>query len=348
MTRRTLSTFLPALLALLLLAGSAVAVESPANRDGLMAGDQQVLAGAPDVALRAPRTLALGINMAPWDDLSLLDQFATESGRMPAVWGAWSTWGGPHGAFPATALEGLKARGVTPLLTWIANDSAEGKSNAYTYRKIVRGDHDAYLRSWALAAKAYGGTIILRVFHEMSGDWYPWGVGRFDNTSSRFKAAWRHVWNIFKGKKGVGATNVKFLWSPALPGNKRPSYKTLYPGDRYVDYVGFTAFNWARRGIRWQSMLSIYRAPMAQLKKLTRKPVAIAETGSNWKGGDKAAWIRDGYPAVYKKYPQVKVIVYFNVNMEPKHPDWSLKRPGSAWRAYRSVLGKTTFQGLVP
>ena len=48
---------------------------------------------------------------------------------------------------------------------------------------------------------------------------------------------WKHVVGIF----GHDATNVKFVWSPLNAGKA----KALYPGNRWVDYVGFTTFNWA-------------------------------------------------------------------------------------------------------
>jgi len=338
---------IPALLALLLVAGTTATATEPAADTGSSAWPLSTVAPAVTAAPSAVRKVALGINMAPWSDLSLLDQFAADAGRMPAVWSIWGTWGGAGNAFPTAFVQQLRERGVVPMMTWLPADQAHPDSNAYTYRKIVRGDHDAYLRSWAQAAKDYGGTIVLRVFHEMDGAWYSWGVGRFDNTAKRFIAGWRHVWNIFRGLNGVGATNVKFLWSPNYPAAKRPAWSSIYPGDRYVDYVGFTSFNWVRRS-PWKSMVRLFSVPYTTLRNITRKPVVASETGSNWRGGSKAAWIRDGYPAVYKAYPQIRLIVYFNVNMEPQHPDWSLTRPITAMAAYRAIAAKTIFQGRFP
>lgn len=310
-----------------------------------------VLAVIPGVAAAGTpaRKLTLGINMVPDRDLSVLDDFsASIGGQKPGIWAIWGNWGDPSGVFPSAVVAGLKERGVTPMLVWQPQNGADVNSPKYTFKRIAAGKHDAYIKTFARAARDAGVPIILRFAHEMDGHWFPWGMGRFDNTPKTFKAAWRHVWNIFKGPKGVGATNVKFLWSPASPGGKRPTYAAMYPGDKYVDYVGFTAFNWVRRGIPWKSMVQLYSSPMGTLGRITRKPVIVGETGTGTKGGNKPAWIRKGYPAVYKKWARLKAIVYFNVDMtEAQNRNWLLTNPLQALDAFETIAAQARFQGRI-
>jgi len=297
------------------------------------------------------RTMALGMNMVPDRDLTVLDAFTDSiGGHQPAIWAVWGNWGDPSGVFPTAVVDGLHARGVTPMLVWQPVNGSNVNSPNFTYRRITNGRHDAYIRTFARAARDSGETVILRFAHEMDGFWFPWGMGRFDNTPKRFIAAWRHVWNIFRGPKGVGATNVKFLWNPTYPGSGRPSFASLYPGDKYVDYVGFTSFNWNRRGNDWKSMVRLYTPPMEVLRRITRKPVIVGETGSTAKGGDKPAWILKGYPAVYNKWPRLKGIVYFNVDMgdTQQNRDWRLTSPPKALDAYEAIAAQPRFQGRIP
>lgn len=335
-TDRTLTRLLPAMIALLVLAGSSAAAAQP------MAGSSIAAATSPTATVRR---VALGVSMLPYGDLAVVDQFTADAGRAPAAWTVWSDWGGPDAAFPTALMQGLRDRGITPIVIWQPVDPSNINSPAYRYRRIVNGAHDAYIREWAQAADDFGGTVVLRFAHEMDGFWFPWGMGRFDNTPARFKAAWRHIWNIVRGPGGAGATNVKFLWSPTSPASDRPSFASLYPGDGYVDYVGFTSFNWNRRGIPWKSMVSLYTSSMTALGKITKKPVIVAETGSTSKGGDKAAWIRTGYPAVYSKWKRIRSIIYFNVDMPTQNRDWRLTTPMSAMDAYRSIAAQARFQG---
>jgi hypothetical protein len=294
-----------------------------------------------------PRQIALGISMRPYADLSVVDKFtASVGGHTPAIWSLWSDWRGSNSAFPAASfLNGLLARKTVPLIFWQPVDQRSRNSPDFTYNRIVAGAWDTYIRSWATAAKTWGHRVIIRFAHEMDGRWFPWGIGNFDNTAANFVAAWRHIWTIFKGPGGVGASNVRFLWSPLDPCYCRPQ---IYPGDAYVDYVGFTSFNWSGSKA-WRSMLDGYRPRVVSLGKLTAKPVIIAETGSNANGGSKPAWIQTGYPAVYQNLPSVKAIVYFNLDMRSAgQPDWRLTTPAAALAAYKGIAAKVQFTGRIP
>jgi len=312
-----------------------------------LAAQSTVVAQSPDPQRTTTRKLALGVSMLPDADLATIDSFtASVGGRTPAIWMLWSDWGNPTtAAFPDRAfLDGLRARHAVPMITWCPLDPAHPDSDAYTYAKIAAGAWDAYIRGWATAAKAWGGTILLRWAHEMDGTWFPWSIGRFgnENTPARFVAAWRHIWNVIRG---AGAKNVKFLWSPMVC-RGCASLKSVYPGDKYVDYAGFTSFNWSTPNA-WRSMDQLYGQVLSAMKRVTRKPVIVTETGSSPSGGDKAAWIRAGYPAVYKRFPQIVGIVYFNVDAATlaRQPDWRLTTPSNALAAYRSLLTQAKFQG---
>jgi beta-mannanase len=136
----------------------------------------------------------------------------------------------------------------------------------------------------------------------------------------------------------------------------------MYPGDRYVDYVGVTVFNWGapsnryerrtRPRSRWRSMLEATRPGVEDLMRFSDRPIIIAELGSTTNappGKSKAAWIRAGYPAVYRAFRRVRAIVYFNLDMRAppnRHENWSLAAPGGEpLDAYRALLTEGRFQG---
>jgi len=180
----------------------------------------------------------------------------------------------------------------------------------------------------------------------MDGNWFPWSVGRFGSTPAQFVAAWRHIWRIFKGKNGVGAVNVRFLWSPWSTGKRAAE---MYPGPGFVDYVGFTGLNWGNKQHPWDSMVNLYRSPVSDLRKIApHKPVIVAEAGSVDRevGGNslKPNWIESGYAQVYEALPSIAAIVYFNINI-PHQADWRLTTPQSALGAYRSVSSDARFHG---
>ncbi len=310
-------------------------------------------AAAPAAAAEPTRKVSLGVSdkaglsATPTDDLAAVDAFTDSVGRAPAIWSIWSDWGGANRAFPnTTLLNGLRDRGVAPMIMWqpIGPGYEDGR---YRLQEIKDGAHDAYITQYAQAAKAWGGKVLLRFAHEMNGYWFPWGVDQFNNTPEKFKKAWKHVWGIFDS---VGAKNVKFIWSPMKPCGGCASYSSVYPGDAYVKFASFSAFNWGEPQ-RWKSMLKVFTQSMDALAQVTSKKVIVGETASARDGGDKAAWIRDGYPAVYKSFPKLKGIVYFNLDMRiltnGEQPNWLLTDPAGALDAYRFILGQPRFQGAI-
>ncbi len=232
------------------------------------------------------------------------------------------------------------------MINWQPNDPNHTDENLVPFLSIIQGKFDTYIRSWARQAKAYGHPIIMRFAHEMDGAWMPWQVGKFGNSAKRFIAAWRHIVTVFRN---VGATNVRWLWSPYHPTDWSVNF---YPGDKYVDYVGFTGLNWADGKRPWQSMRALYAKPMHALAQFSKRPVIVAEAGTADRSingvSRKPGWISAGYPAVYKAYPSIAAIVYFDVKVPGQtNYDWRLTRPSSALVAYSSVLTDKRFQGFL-
>jgi Glycosyl hydrolase family 26 len=306
----------------------------------------------PTTAFDAPqRQVALGISIQDGRGIAELDQFRTSiGGRTPATWSIWSQWGHPQTrSFPAWAASQARSRGSTPLVWWEPIDPADPGSPTYArLSNISAGRHDEYIRRFARDARDFGSPVILRFAHEANGKMFPWGVSKFDNSASTFIGAWRHVHRIFRD---VGATNVRFLWSvakQACAGGCNP-YTAFYPGDAFIDYMGFSNFNWGAKRDEWVPMIKGFRRATNDLAKISGKPIIAVENASSANGGDKAAWIRTGYRAVYNELPRIAGIVYLNVDLRSVgHPDWRLSSPAGALAAYREITALSQFQGRLP
>jgi mannan endo-1,4-beta-mannosidase len=306
-----------------------------------------------------PRQMVLGVSMANSRDLSGLDNFTSlMNNKPPRIWALWSDWGADPNdteigsAFPTATAIGLANRGVTPMINWEPTHPDPDMQNCadWSLQSILSGKYDNYIRNWATAARNFGGRVIVRFAHEMNGYWYTWGDARCTNTPKKFRKAWKRVVNIFRG---VGATNVRFLWS--VFGSYKASY--FFPGAAYVDYMGLTAFNWAQPGHpKWKSMVKTMAPTMSTLHSISPSiPIIAAEMGAGYNPScavcDKPAYITTGYPAVYTKWPQMAAMVYFNRDMSwtsPPQPDWRLESPTQALNAYYNVAQDSRFQGTLP
>jgi hypothetical protein len=197
---------------------------------------------------------------------------------------------------------------------------------------IATGHYDRYIRAAADSAAAWGKPILLRFAHEMNGDWYPWGRGSSGNTPATYKAAWRHLVEIFRS---AGAHNVKWVWSPNVEGGGKYPFQPFYPGNRWVDWVGLDGFNWARTG-EWQSFTDLFGDSYETLARITHRPVIIAETGSSESGGDKAAWVSSALRRELPRFSRIRAVVWFS---DPVNGvDFRIDSSTDSLKAFRSAI----------
>ena len=138
---------------------------------------------------------------------------------------------------------------------------------------IASGQYDNYLRTYAKAVRAYRHPVILSFGHEMNGYWYSWGYTR--TSPAVFVAAWRHIVTLFRK---LGIQNVTWLWTinTVHKQTRVPAPGPWWPGSSFVNWVGIdgyfinssSAFN------------SVFGPTIVYVRKLTAKPILIAETSA--------------------------------------------------------------------
>jgi Glycosyl hydrolase family 26 len=191
---------------------------------------------------------------------SAIDQFAQAIGRQPNIVPYYSHWGVPFDISFATeaAQHGAEA------LVQIAPRNVSLSS-------IANGHYDSYLRSYALAVKAFGGQVILSFGHEMNGYWYSWSLGH--TSAPVFVNAWRHIVNLFRD---FGVRNVTWLWTVNVVGPRTPSPARWWPGRSYVNWVGIDGYY--RNSSSGFS--SVFGPTIVDVRELTSDPILIAETAA--------------------------------------------------------------------
>jgi hypothetical protein len=220
--------------------------------------------------------------------------------------------------FPTTRCNNIAASGATPLVTLEFWSTQNGGLSA-----ITNGSKDAYLRTFAGNAKAFGKTVWLRPFHEMNGSWYPWGTTG-TNTPAQLIAAYRHVHDIFAAE---GATNVKFVWCPNVDFN----VSSFYPGDAYVDYAAIDGYN---NGLPWRSFSNVFGPTYTAVAAVSSKPIFLAETSCVEGGTGKAAWISDMFHQISTKYTRIVGVCWFDAKQTY---DWRVATSASSLNAFSSA-----------
>jgi hypothetical protein len=218
------------------------------------------------------------------------------TGRPLAILHLYSAWARPA---PVAELADITDNGSVPLLDWAcAPDSAA----------VAGGADDPAIIAYATALKAFGKPVFLRWCWEMNLVRSHPGVGG----PIGFVSAWVHIWNLFHQ---VGATNVAFVWCPALTGVDPAPY---YPGDAYVDWIGVDGYD--RTGVA--TFASLFTG-FSQQWVGHHKPMMVAETGAT--AGTQAAYL-GSIPSGLSLLPAFKAVVYFDATGPTA--DWQLAGDG--------------------
>lgn len=264
--------------------------------------------------------------------VSTLTQAAQSAGERPSVEMWYADFAQP---VPVAQLDAVVSRGASPIITWEPWLWGGGlNQRAYALDRITAGDHDSYIRSWAVGLRNWGRPVTLRFAHEMNGSWYPWAEGVNGNGAGDYVAAWRHVHSIVTA---AGATNVSWMWSPNTPPTGPVALSRLYPGAAYVNSVALDGYNWGttRSWSSWTSPSALFGKGLTELRSLAPgKPIMIGETASAEGGGSKATWIRDLLKYLSAQ-PDVSGFIWFQMN---KESDWRFNSSAASRIAFAAAL----------
>jgi len=267
--------------------------------------------------------------------LGAVTRFEQAIGRRVAIDNRFYGWTQP---FPTSLEAHDVGAGRIPMITW----------KAPRLGAILDGSQDSLILARARAVRKFGSPLFIRWAWEMNGNWAEWaGVnnqtpGRHDG-AQRYILAWRHVHDLFAR---VGATNVSWVWAPNAESVPRASWNSIaayYPGDSYVDWVGFSAYNWGKsRGwSHWSSFRSLVSRMYAHWS--LRKPLMVAETSSVGSGAKKAHWLAGAAVALEHSFPRLRAVVVFQ-----QSPNWNLTAPVRALRALRALAHAPSLAPLAP
>jgi hypothetical protein len=292
---------------------------------GVAAALLALSAAAPERA-HASRA-AVGVFLSHFEeDPAVVDQYIDEVGSAPAIIHVYKDW--EAAPFDPAVLGTIAARGAVPLVTW---EPWRNWSEPVSLRAIASGAEDGLIAAAAREAAAWHRPFFLRFAHEMNGGWYPWGRGVNGNTPQVYKAAWRHVVDVFRAN---GATNARWVWTPYLDAGGRP-FKRFYPGDRWVDWAGLDGFNW---GSRFVSFAKLFAESYREIVKMTDRPLMVAETGSVEYGGNKAAWVSATLDKALPRFRHIRAIVWWSGIHTEKGTDVRIDTSPEAVLALRDAL----------
>jgi mannan endo-1,4-beta-mannosidase len=226
-------------------------------------------------------------------------------GQYPAVYG-WDTLSlvgnEPPGKLDATAKENGDALikvakkayergGIITLSSHMPNFVTGGNFNDTSEKAVARilpggdknSEFNAYLDRIAYFAKNLKDSkgnlipVIYRPFHENTGDWFWWGAAHC--TADQYKNIYRYTVEYLRDVKGVH--NFLYAYSPSSNFSSESDYLTRYPGDEYVDILGFDEYdnNPSTSQDTWMQSIVNHAEIVTAMADKRGKVAAITETG---------------------------------------------------------------------
>jgi beta-mannanase len=204
---------------------------------------------------------------------------------------------------------------------------------------ITSGASDALIARAARQLKRMDRPVLLRWGWEMNGDWYAWSAARNGQDNDAYIKAWQRLHRIFAEEK---ATNVSWVWSPnwnSSPAEEWNTFAALYPGDKFVDWVGVSGYN-LHRETPEKLFAPIYRAYAA------RKPIMITEVGAMDRGGrTKADWITL-FAKWVEAHPGIGGVTWFDTDTHPGYAEkWRVDTDDESLAAYKAMAASARFSG---
>lgn len=263
--------------------------------------------------------------MPPWDMLPQ-DQFESNVGKKASIihYGNGPWWAEE---FATSFADKVTARG-----SYVFIDQQCGASDLPA---ITAGTHDAAITAWAETVAAWGKPMFFRWNSEFNSRGLP---------AADFVAAWRHAKDLCDAN---GAVNVTWVWCP----NQTTAGENLapwYPGDSYVDWLAFDAYNWGSESgnayLSWGDTHATFADTYDKVSALSStKPIMVAETASNEAGGDKAAWITELFSAqIPVTFPRIKAVCWFEwpIFEMGRTQKWPIESSVAALGAFRRSVGE--------
>jgi len=197
--------------------------------------------------------------------------------------------------FPTDDFEIIHNNGKTPFVRLMARSdfSEDGADETYTMQKIIDGDFDTELNAWFVKASNLGYPILAEFGTEMNGEWFPWngkyagagttteyGDSNFPDGPERFRDAYKHIIDIANANNANNITWFFHVDVHNLPDVSWNDFTNYYPGDEYIDWLGFSAYGPMTGNDEMEYFSDMLATVYPKLTQLApTKPIAVLEFG---------------------------------------------------------------------
>lgn len=218
----------------------------------------------------------------------------------------------------------------------------DGQYNANWRQSCAAGNYNSYYKTFAAnLIKAGFGHAVVRLGHEMNGDWYYDDLG----SNPALYGDWAKCFaQGVQSMRSVSGAHFLFDWN-VNQGYQQIDFNSYYPGDANVDIIGMDAYDSGMSGnpqsqpARWNTEYneSGGLAQLVAFAKSHNKPVSFPEWGlsTDWAGNGDDAY----YPQQMANLVASNNVVYQSY-FDPAHDGVpTIQGAPNAWAAYKKAFG---------
>lgn len=228
----------------------------------------------------------------------------------------------------------------------------------YKLQSIIDGRFDSQLKIWARDAKATGIPLMVEFGTEGNDKWAPWsgerngggdkkyGDKNLADGPERFRDAYRHIINLFRGEGVDNITWVFHMNAGADPDKSWNKMAAYYPDDTYIDWLGLSVYGPQKPGDAYQTFETVFQPAFDELSAVSGKPIAILEFGII-EDPRKAEWIEQALNVIKRNRARVKAISYWHSIWKNNGDVSDMLLKGESLRRYKAAIADPIFKSDV-
>ena len=174
--------------------------------------------------------------------------------------------------------------------------------------QINNGQKDNNIRTFANWVKGQNRPVFIRIGYEFEGPWNNYNPTKFQN-------AWRYIVHIFDEEE---VRNAAYVWQSA--GLNNSSISSWYPGDEYVNWVGYSQFDGQNMGQSIKNFAIQKNKPIMIAEAAPRVVLSSGDGQFHWDN-----WFEPLFDEIYAN-DRIKALAYINANWDLQ-PMWT----GQGW-----------------
>lgn len=172
---------------------------------------------------------------------------------------------------------------------------------------VVSGARDANITDLGVFIRSIEQPVFLRIGYEFDGSW-----NAYDKTL--YIQAFRRIMDRLRAE---GVTNVVSVWQGSGSNTNKASLLQWYPGDDYVDWVGYSYFRQSNPSGGIMAIARERRKPVMIAEATPQRNLSLGDPTVHWN-----TWFAPFFAHIHANADVVKAVAYINTRWFDQ-PAWN-------------------------